>query len=111
MSRHGDPVTYPRFRLRIWVERRLVDERWVSTVDEASAAYEDHADIAERAVEAGETFMVEVYDPAASEGRCAVRFGTDPSLMVDPVRTYGVEDTMRRMRGWCDCPECRDGHA
>ena len=87
-----------RFRLRIWVERRLVDERWVSTVGEAEAAFEEHVAIAERAGEAGETFMAEVYDPTAPEERRAMRFGTDPSLMVEPIRTDGVEDTMRRMR-------------
>ena len=80
----------PRMRFRVWVDGMLVGETWVDARDadaEAQAARisEHHLSIAQLADAVGSLWLVEVFDPARPVHSGAVRWGTDPAGMVDPI--------------------------
>ncbi|MCL2729318.1 MAG: hypothetical protein FWE15_04750 [Actinomycetia bacterium] len=78
-------------RFRVYVDGDLAVEDWAfpATEEEAERAAgllaDRHASIAERAAAAGQTWLVELYDPALPEAEAYVRFGSDVSGMVLPV--------------------------
>ena len=79
----------PRIRFRLYVAGELVDEVWfdVSNPDVdalADRARDRHTAMALEADAAGQLWMVEIYNPAASAESAYMRFGTDADGMIDP---------------------------
>lgn len=70
-----------QFRIRLWVERELWDERWVSTREEVEAVHVIHAAIVDSAAKVGARFMVELWDPTAPDEQSAMRFGNDFDML------------------------------
>jgi hypothetical protein len=75
-------------RMRLYVGGQLADEVWLTDLDEAGRVSERHQSIAADADRAGQSWLIEVYDPAKPERAAYVRFGTDKDGMVAP---YEVE--------------------
>lgn len=81
----------PRMRFRVWIEAKLVDERWIDTSNpDADRVMETikarQAAIVDQACQAGKRWLVEVYDPAKPEEVAYSRMGDDADGMVDPRR-------------------------
>jgi hypothetical protein len=68
-------------RFRVWVGGRLLLEEWITAPDHAAVAAVKHAAVA---LDTGEPWLVEVFDPEAPAAEAYMRFGTDTAGMVDP---------------------------
>lgn len=73
-----DPDQPVRFRL--FIDGRLVDEDWATERNIVQIARHQKL-----LVDGYDLWMVEAYDPEAPEEKQYVRWGTDASLMADPV--------------------------
>lgn len=87
-----------QYRIRLWINQDLADERWVSNEDQLEQLRIKHERMIEEAAAKGAVFMVELWDPEAPADNSCLRFGTDPTMMRNPQRTIGVEDTLQQMR-------------
>jgi hypothetical protein len=84
-----------RLRFRLYVERRVVDERWVNLarefVERASELGDAQNLLARQASEAGLVWHVEVFDPSRPPGMAYLRFGTDKGAMRVPIEIQREE--------------------
>ncbi len=104
----------PRLRFRVWVAGILKHEVWIN-VDDADAEQQmeagkaAHVAIVKAAEEAGNPWLVEVYDPALPVERAHSRWGTDPDGMVDP-RSWADVEHLRTADGRCVISLGGQGH-
>lgn len=80
----------PRLRFRVWVNGAMTEETWADLSSPDSEALIDgiqarHLALADAANDAGQRWLIEVYDPELPFDRAHWRFGTDPAAMVFPV--------------------------
>ena len=72
-------------RTRLYVAGRLVHEQWADTPATVDDAAREQALAAQAAAARDELWLAEMYDPEAPEGMNRIRFGTDASMMRDPI--------------------------
>ncbi len=79
-------------RFRLYVDRRIVAEAWVSPepgfADRAAEVGAEQNELARAADEAGQLWHVEVYDPSLPPEVAYARLGTDKGAMVIPIEIY-----------------------
>ena len=85
----------------MWVAGQLLDESWVNVAADPDAlAAGDvlsvrHIALTRAADEAGQRWLVEIYDPDKPEAQAYVRFGTDAVGMVDPQVVADLAESLR----------------
>lgn len=90
-------------RIHIYVEGRLViDEEMAEDLEEAQRRSVLHADLVELANAAGKLWQVEITDPDGDVRD--IRFGTDPTHMVQPVKTADQADLEAKIRWLVEHP-------
>jgi len=83
-----------RVRIRMFVDGELVDEAWPTKPSDLTALLDLHTRIADNASARGALFCVEVYDLDAPPDRCAMRWGTDPTMMREPVEAHTPDEAI-----------------
>jgi hypothetical protein len=95
-----------RLRFRVWVAGRLADEYWLDarTADheEIDATAARQAAIVDAAGNAGDPWLMEIYDPARPDGAAYTRWGTDVAGMVNPVAAGAGEWMTEVLAGYAD---------
>lgn len=85
-----------RLRFRVYIGGELADEHWLDALapgaaGQMAAVRARHLALTEDAAEAGEPWLVEVFDPGEAGDRAYIRLGTDTEGMLDPLPLEDLE--------------------
>jgi hypothetical protein len=83
-----------RVRIRMFVDGELVDEAWPTKPSDLTALLDLHTRIADNAKAKGSRFMVEIYDCDAPLDSSALRWGTDSTMMRDPIEATTPDEAI-----------------
>lgn len=85
-------------RIRVFVDGELVEEDWLNDDNSEELGLKHFA-----LTEGQDRWLVEVFNPHVPEEGAYVRFGTDDSMMTEPIeipKGESVDDAIARLTPW-----------
>lgn len=95
----------PRLRFRIYIDATLADQTWIDASNPdaqriTTKLQHKHHRMARTAEQAGQAWLIEIYNPAMPDDQAYLRFGTDTAGMVAPTevpRAWVGLDNLQRI--------------